>query len=217
MDLLLGTLGTVVASLLVLAAASESVLETFRGVLEGLGFKWLKSGMSLDDAVKEAKEFLPKGSPEAQKILAIETLGKTYTNQVADKIAKLDDVKKKLLVVAGDPPSLIDLGKIATDVKDVLDKRETVRVLILRVLVTVIAFVIAWNTKFDALSLVYSIFDQTKQAGDPVATHGGTIFGYLVTAIAAGSGSGYWHDQLDLLRKLKSADQSLKALVVNNT
>lgn len=58
MDSLLGLLGMLFFMFLVLAAAVEVILEVLRGILEQFGLTWVKSKVSLDEALRLSSELI---------------------------------------------------------------------------------------------------------------------------------------------------------------
>ena len=61
----------VVFYVFLVAAATEAVLEVFRGALERVGITWLKGTTSLDDIVKMATVYLKPGTEYQGRIVAL--------------------------------------------------------------------------------------------------------------------------------------------------
>ena len=58
-DQMIGVVGMLFVLFLVVATVSEQILELFRSVLEQVGIKALKGGVSISNAQKRLAEFLP--------------------------------------------------------------------------------------------------------------------------------------------------------------
>lgn len=223
LDSILGSLGVVIASILVVAAASESVLETFRGVLSSVGFTWLKSAVSLDDAIKEAQDMAKDNGAVLAKLAAVRKVAEGYSSFSKDKLDKFATLDAKLKAAAGpefvaEVADVLQVNDWAAALKQRIEASEITRVVVLKVLVTAIAFAICHAANLDAVAMLQAAFqtvpDNSAALADAAQKHHVVyrveIFGQIVTAVAAASGSAYWHDQLDRLRNLKDAASAMK-------
>lgn len=226
----LGAVGLLFFMFFLVAAATEAILETFRGVLERVGLTWLKSDKSLDDAVKMSTEFLPAGSEARGKVAALQDVVKNVKAVAADKKTAIDTLKSKVDAIATgtkiDDIVMAEVNSLAMQVKEAMDNSERTRVFSLRVISGIIAVLLAYQADIDALramiqsypDLFKGIFTFYKIEGTgttaTVTPQGwaGANLGFILTGIAAASGSSYWHDQLDKVRNLKGMQEQLKKL-----
>jgi hypothetical protein len=227
----LGAVGLLFFMFFLVAAATESILELFRGVLERFGLTWLKADKSLEDAVKMGAEFLPPGSEARGKIAALQDVVKDVRAVAADKKVEIADLKAKIDALA--PGARIDafaaaeVNSIALHVKEALDKSERTRVFVLRVLSALIAVYLAYQADLDALrsmiqaypnlfkgafGSMYEVTVQGEVAKVVSLGWAGNNVGLILTGVAAAGGSSYWHDKLDNIRNLKGAQEQLKKL-----
>lgn len=226
----LGAVGLLFFMFFLVAAATEAILETFRGVLERFGVSWLKANKSLDDAVKMSTEFLPEGSEARGKVAALQDVVKHVNAVAVDKKAAIDALKGKVgAVLSGskiDETIVAEINSLAMHVKDVMDGSERTRVFWLRVISCGIAIFLSYQADIDALrSMIqaypelfkgtftfYRIEGQGATAMVTPLGWSGRNLGSILTGIAAASGSSYWHDQLDKIRNFKSVREQLKKL-----
>lgn len=205
METLLAGIATLFALFLVMAAAIETVLEVFRGVLERLGFTVLKGGVSLDDALKISSEFVPPDSAAAVKVAALAGVARQTQKVSQERLDQLEALKNELEKVAGAEPTanvIANVSQTVSAVRTELDASERRRIFILRLISVVIGWFLAWSSGFDALHLAAnSVADQALQ--DWAGYTWPHAVGYVVTGVAAASGSSYWHDKLDKVRSLK--------------
>lgn len=217
MDGLLSVLGVLFALLLILAAAVEAVLETFRGVLERIGITWLKGKTSLEDSLKLAAEMSPDNQLMATKLVAVET-AVAQVKKVATK-RQTDFEELRSSITAATDKSTIDkvsakLNVIAAEAKEALDIDERKRVFILKVLSATIGIVFAWQTDFH----VFQILAASPEAAplrDSLIGLQNDWLNRVVGGIAAAAGSNYWHDQLDKVRAVKSSVTATRKLVTS--
>jgi hypothetical protein len=220
---LLAAVGMVFALFLIVATAAEQILEAMRGVLERFGIKLLKGGVSLDDAMKIAGEFLPQGTddPTAKaalvKVHALQAVAKEYPRKLAEAVGRIDAVEADIktafagidAVAEVREKVLSDLSTVSAEVARLTGETERARVWTLRIFCAAVSFVLCWAVGFDALATAAASFPkqlpalakfyQTTEAGS-----GYTLLGMMATALAASAGSSYWHDQLDRVRALKA-------------
>jgi hypothetical protein len=226
---LLAAVGMVFALFLIVATAAEQVLEGSRGLLERFGVTLLKSGVSMDDAMKLAGEFLPQDTkdPVAQaalvKVHALQAVAKDYPRKLSEKLGKIDEVETQLKTAfAGidglttlKEEAISGLNAVSAEVAKLAGETERARIWTLRIFCGLISFVLCRFVGFDALSIAASSFpDQLPMLASNYAEAGATgawtWWGMLATAFAASAGSSYWHDQLDRVRALKGVTASLK-------
>lgn len=212
-DTLLGAVGLLFVLFLVLAAAVETVLETFRGLLETVGIKVLKGGVSLDDAIKMAGDFVPDGSQASVRIGALAALARETAKVSADKVTELESVRDALVAAGGGAASGLAerVSTAVSQVKGELEANERHRVFLLRLFSALLGIALAWVAGFNAVHMAADAAKDIMLLAklstiDPVVD-------YIITGIAAASGSSYWHDQLDKVRKLKNVYAQAAKLV----
>jgi hypothetical protein len=226
---LLAAVGMVFALFLIVATVAEQILEASRGVLERFGIKLLKSGVSMDDAMKLAGEFLPEdtNNPMAKaamvKVHALQAVAKDYPRKLSEKMTKIDEVeaqlKKAFAEVGGltqaKEEALSGLNAVSAEVSKLTGETERARIWTLRILSFAVSFAVCWYTGFDALSTAAKMFPTelpmlaTLYSPTELADSW-SWRGMFATAFAASAGSSYWHDKLDQVRALKSAAAPLK-------
>jgi len=212
MESFLGIIGLLFFMFLVLSAAVEVILESLRGMLELFGLTWLKSNVSLDNAIALSKEFAPGNAQLQAKIEALTTTAKQLGNRASDKIEALKRIKANLNT-AGAESIIEEINERVAAIKTDLDQRERRRVFIVRLLAAVIGCCLIGVSEFH----VFEMLAKTPELKELVS--GGTMkvlvndnFNIFVGGLAAAAGSSYWHDQLDKVRALKSAAGNLKTL-----
>ena len=226
----LGAVGLLFFMFFLVAAATEAILETFRGILERFGATWLRAGKSLDEAVKMSTEFLPAGSEARGKIAALQDVVKHINTVTVDKKTAIGILKGKVDAVL--PGSKIEesvvaeINSLAMQVKASMDNSERTRIFWLRLISGGIAIFLSYQADVDALRLMIQAYPElfkgtftfykiegsgATAAVTPLGCAGRNL-GFILTGIAAASGSSYWHDQLDKVRNLKSVQEQLKRL-----
>ena len=208
----LGVLGAYFAILLVLSVSVETILEpiTF--------FKGLQKQVNPDDVVKSVQEWLPEGSGEAAKVVAIQTVAeKSRIN-----LAELDRTAKSVAANAVETLKQLGLeGQVDTAKKEIAIKLATLReryaasqkqrITILRTLSAVIGILIAFALQINTFDILGSFFsaEVAHTLGTPVGQIGGT----LITGLAASSGSSFWHDMLGRVRNIKDTVKQVEKFV----
>jgi hypothetical protein len=198
----LGVLGAYFAILLVLSVSVETILEPFSF------FKGLQKQANPDDVVKAVQEWLPEGSGEAAKVVAIQSIAeKTRVD-----MAELDRTAKEVASQAVE--TLKQLGmeeQVDTAKKEIAIKLAALRekyaasqkqrITILRTLSAVIGIAIAFALQINSFDILGSFFSAEVAAtlNSPV----GQIGGIVVTGLAASAGSSFWHDMLGRVRNIK--------------
>ncbi|MEW6286615.1 MAG: hypothetical protein AB1509_10310 [Chloroflexota bacterium] len=208
----LGVLGAYFAILLVLSVSVETILEPFSF------FKGLQKQVNPDDVVKSVQEWLPEGSGEAAKVVAIQT--------VAEKTRlDLDELNRMAKDVAGSAvKTLEELGleeQVNTTRKEVAIKLAILReryaastkqrITILRTLSAAIGIVIAFALQINTFDILGSFF--SPQVAAALNTPAGQIGGTVVTGLAASAGSSFWHDMLGRVRNLKDTAKQVEKVV----
>jgi hypothetical protein len=210
MENLIATLGLLFFLFLVLAAAVEVILETFRGFLERFGFTWPKGKVSLEEALALAKEFAPDSKELNTKFEAVRTAAAQLSQKSQAKLTALNDVKQHLTQAGVVPEKLAgELNRIAGEVKAEIEKSERARIFILRLISAGIGCWLAWQTEF----YIFDILAKDPNVGTMFPKMVGLkndIMNVLVGGMAAAAGSSYWHDKLDKVRSLKGAAENLK-------
>jgi hypothetical protein len=205
----LAVLGAYFAILLVLSVSVEAILEPFSF------FKGLRKQASPDDVLKSVEEWLPEGSGEAAKVIAIQT----FTSRANINVEKLDKSAKELTETA--VKTLSDLGlesEVNTAQKEIAIKLSNLReqhaasqrqrITWLRSLSGAIGVVIAFILHINTFEILGSLFsDAIIQS---LSTPLGQIGGVIITGLAASAGSSFWHDMLGQVRNLKETVQKVE-------
>lgn len=225
----IGAVGLLFFIFFVMAAATEAILETIRGLLERFGIKFLKAGISLDDAIRMSTEFLPPGSEAIGKMAALGDAVKKVRNISQEKIAALAALEADIAAL-GQGTKISDvmttkINEIAIVVREDLDQNERNRVFLLRIISAGIAILLCYLSNIDAIQSMVQAYPNifgkiafytiAVSDGKTLVTPNGNFVGYagiILTGIAAASGSSYWHDKLDKVRNLKNAADQLKRL-----
>ncbi len=210
--IVLGVLGAYFAILLVLSVSVETLLEPFTW------FRGLRKQASPDDVLKSVQEWLPEGSDEAVKVIAIQTFAsQTKTNMV--ELEKTVDALREDAVKA-----LTEMGleaQVNTVQKDIALKLATLRqkhasteksrITTLRFVSAIIGIIISWLLQINTFEILSTLFseDVIVSLNTPV----GQIGGVVITGLAASAGSSFWHDMLGRVRNLKNlAEQTQKSM-----
>lgn len=208
----LGVLGAYFAILLVLSVSVETMLEPFSF------FKGLQKQVNPDDVVKSVQEWLPEGSGEAAKVVAIQTVAeKTGVN--------LDELNRMAKNVAGSAvKTLEEMGleeQVDTTRKEVAIKLAILReryasstkqrITILRTLSAVLGIIIAFALQINTFDILGSFF--SPQVAATLNTPVGQIGGMVITGLAASAGSSFWHDMLGRVRNLKDTARQVETIV----
>ncbi|HNQ95467.1 MAG: hypothetical protein JNJ96_07925 [Anaerolineales bacterium] len=210
--IVLGVLGAYFAILLVLSVSVETLLEPFTW------FRGLRKQASPDDVLASVQEWLPEGSEEAKKVVAIQTfVSQTKTNMVEiDKTVKaLRDDAVKALEDMGLEEQVNSVQKdIALKLATLRQKHastEKSRITTLRVVSALIGIAIAFIMQINTFQLLGVLFPEDVIAS--LNTPIGHIGGILATGLAASAGSSFWHDMLGRVRNLKNlSEQAGKAI-----
>jgi hypothetical protein len=210
MEAIIEKFGLVIFAFFFIAMAVETILESFRGLLLRFGITTLQSKGDLDNALAMASEFVPEGSKNQVKFIALAGMVKRKASLTQDTLAKVDtlladlgnakDVAGKESILAGGSAFLADL---ADPIRKEMEQSEAKRILYLRLISAVFGVTIAAIANIDLATLAG--YD------DKDGTWAGMV-SYLAVGLAAAGGSSYWHDWLDRVRKLKDVSQALTVL-----
>jgi hypothetical protein len=207
----LGILGAYFAILLVLSVSVETILEPFSF------FKGLQKTTSPDEVLKSVQEWLPEGSGEAAKVVAIQTFAeKTNTN-----LAELDRTAKE--VTSNAVKTLTELGyesqvnaaqkEIAIKFSTLRDKyaaSQKQRITILRGLSAIIGIIISFALQINSFEILGSLL--TPDIKSSLATPIGQYGGIILTGLASSAGSSFWHDMIGRARNIKDTIKQVESV-----
>lgn len=208
----LGVLGAYFAILLVLSVSVETLLEPFSF------FKGLRKQASPDDVLSAVKEWLPEGSDDAAKAIAIQT----FTEQAKVNVQKLDDTVYQLRTSAEQVLTKLDENqqfssmhtelalRLAT-LREQHASKQKQRITWLRTLSAVIGIVIAYLLQINTFDILGSLFSaDTMQALSTPIAHFGGVF---ITGLAASAGSSFWHDMIGRVRNVKDTVKQVEPFI----
>jgi len=208
----LGVLGAYFAILLVLSVSVETILEPFSFL------KGLQKQANPDDVVKAVREWLPEGSGEAAKVVAIQT----YAEKARIDMAELDRMAKSQAASAEE--TLKQLGfeeQVNTAKKEIAIKLSALRekyaasqrqrITILRTLSAVIGIIIAFALQINTFDILGSFFSADVMTS--LNSQWGHIGGIVLTGLAASAGSSFWHDMLGRVRNIKDTVKQVEVAV----
>ena len=204
-------LGAYFAILLVLSVSVETILEPFSF------FKGLQKPVNPDDVLNSVQEWLPDGSSEAIKVVAIQT----YAAKTNTDLAKLDKTAKELTASA--VKTLTEFGleaQVNTVQKEIAIKLATLReqyaasqrqrITILRTISALIGMVIAFALDINTFQILGSLF--SAEIVEPLASPLGHYGGVILTGLAASAGSSFWHDMIGRARNIKDTIKQVEGL-----
>jgi len=211
----LGVLGAYFAILLVLSVSVETILEPFSF------FKGLQKQANPDDVVKAVQEWLPEGSGEAAKVVAIET----FAAKAQIKMAELDSLAETQAKNVEETLKKLGLGeqvdiekkKIAIKLATLREKYaagQKQRITILRTLSAAIGIVIAFALQINTFDILGSFFSPDVMRS--LDSQWGQIGGVVITGLAASAGSSFWHDMLGRVRNIKDTVKQVENVVGGN-
>ena len=208
----IGVLGAYFAILLVLAVSVEAILEPFSF------FKGLQKPVNPDDVLKSVQEWLPEGSGEAAKVVAIQT----YAEKTKLDLGELDAIAKQVTGQAVE--TLKQMGyesQVNSAQKEIAVKLATLReryassqkqrITILRSLSAAIGIILAFLLQINTFDLLGSLFSENvlRSLNTPVGYYGGIV----MTGLAASAGSSFWHDMLGRVRNIKDTIKQVEKIV----
>lgn len=211
---ILAVLGAYFAILLVLSVSVETILEPFSF------FKGLRKQAGPDDVLKSVQEWLPEGSGEAAKVIAIQT----FTAQANIDLEKLDKSAKEMSESA--LKTLTELGlesQVNTAQKEIAIKLATLReqyassqrqrITWLRTISALIGIVIAFVLHINTFEILGSLF--SAEIIQSFSTPLGQFGGVVITGLAASAGSSFWHDMLGQVRNAKDTVKQVEKVVTS--
>jgi hypothetical protein len=208
----LGVLGAYFAILLVLSVSVETILEPFSFL------KGLQKQANPDDVVKAVQEWLPEGSGEAAKVVAIQS----YAEKARIDMAELDRMAKSQAANAEETLKQLGLEEqLDTAKKEIAIKLAALRdryaasqrqrITILRTLSAVIGIIIAFALQLNTFDILGSFFSADVMAS--LNSQWGQIGGIIITGLAASAGSSFWHDMLGRVRNIKDTVKQVEVAV----
>ena len=208
----LGVLGAYFAILLVLSVSVETILEPFSFL------KGLQKQANPDDVVKAVQEWLPEGSGEAAKVVAIQS----YAEKARIDMAELDRMAKSQAANAEETLKQLGLEEqLDTAKKEIAIKLAALRdryaasqrqrITILRTLSAVIGIIIAFALQLNTFDILGSFFSADVMAS--LNSQWGQIGGIVLTGLAASAGSSFWHDMLGRVRNIKDTVKQVEVAV----
>ncbi|HAV76207.1 MAG TPA: hypothetical protein DCX53_02525 [Anaerolineae bacterium] len=211
-SVVLGVLGAYFAILLVLSVSVETILEPFSF------FKGLQKIVGPDEVLKTVKEWLPDGSEDAAKVVAIQT----YAQKAKINIDELDKVARDVTVSA--VTMLSELGfesqvngahqVIAVKFSTLREKyaaSQKQRITILRTLSAVIGISIAFALQINSFEILGALFSPDIQGS--LSSPAGQFGGVVLTGLAASAGSSFWHDMIGRARNIKDTIKQVEGAV----
>ena len=208
----LGVIGAYFAILLVLSVSVESLLEPFSF------FKGLRKTASPDDVLKAVKEWLPEGSDDAAKALAIQT----FVEQANVNVQKLDEtvyeIRKSADQVLAKLDEVENFSAIHTELalrlatlREQYASKQKQRITWLRTLSGLIGIAIAVSLKINTFEILGSLF--TADTLSTLSTPYGQYGGMVITGIAASAGSSFWHDMIGRVRNVKETVKQAEQII----
>jgi len=198
----LGVLGAYFAILLVLSVSVETLLEPFSF------FKGLRKTASPDEVLRSVKEWLPEGSDDAAKAIAIQA----FTEQAQVDVQKLDQTVYQLRQSAEQVLSKLDenenLSAMHTELalrlatlREHYASSQKQRITWLRTISALVGIFIAVVLKINTFAILGSLFsaDTMHALSTPLGQYGGMF----ITGVAASAGSSFWHDMIGRVRNVK--------------
>jgi len=211
MSVVIGVLGAYFAVLLVMAVSVETILEPFSF------FKGLQKKASPDDVLKSVQQWLPEGSGEAAKVVAIQT----YAEKAGTDLQKLEQTAKKMTADAVETLKQLGLESQVSDAqKAIAIKLATLRehysasqrqrITILRSISALIGIVLAFMLQIDTFEILRPLFSAEIIAS--LSTPLGQAGGMILTGLAASAGSSFWHDMLGRARNIKDTIKQVEGI-----
>ena len=211
----LGVLGAYFAILLVLSVSVETILEPFTFL------KGLQKQANPDDVVKAVQEWLPEGSGEAAKVVAIQT----YAEKARINLEELDQMAKAQAASAEETLKQLGLEEQVDTVKkqiaiklaalrDRYAASQKQRITLLRTLSAVIGIIIAFAFQINTFDILGSFF--SADVMQSLSSQAGQIGGIIITGLAASAGSSFWHDMLGRVRNIKDTVKQVEKVVGEN-
>lgn len=213
-SVVLGVLGAYFAILLVLSVSVETLLEPISSLPI---FKGLQKIASPDDVLKDVQEWLPEGSDEAAKVVAIQAYAEKAKIDLAELEANAKSVSgnavKTLSEMGYDPQMDTIHQEVAIKFSALKEKyaaSKKQRITILRTLSAVVGLIIAFALQLNSFDILGELFSSEVQASlnTPVGITGGII----LTGLASSAGSSFWHDMIGRARNIKDTIKSVEGM-----
>jgi hypothetical protein len=210
-SLVLGVLGAYFAVLLVMAVSVETILEPFTF------FRGLQKRVNPDDVLKAVEEWLPEGSGEAAKVVAIQT----YAEKTRLDLDELNLTAKQLTDDAVKTLKELKLDAQVNEVQkqiaiklSILRERyaasQKQRITLLRSISAVIGIILALLLQVNTFDILRPLF--TTEVWNTLSTPMGQLGGMILTGLASSAGSSFWHDMLGRVRNLKEVAGQVESL-----
>jgi hypothetical protein len=192
----------------------EALLEPFTSL------PWLRKRPDPNDILDDIKEWLPDGSDEDAKVIAIQALTSDARIKEDELIDSVQDLKQVVddAVDAFGPDSKVTQARKELALKIAALRRkyaldEKHRITLLRITSAVIGIGIAVMLRIDTFDILGFLFppDVQEILTQPNAQLGGMI----ITGLAASAGSSFWHDMLGRVRNIKEAVKQVEKAVAS--
>ena len=210
----LGVLGAYFAILLVLSVSVETLLEPISSLPI---FKGLQKTASPDDVLNDVKEWLPEGSDDAAKVVAIQAYAKKAKIDLAELEANAKSVAgsavKTLSEMGYDPQMDTIHQEVAIKFSALKEKyaaSKKQRITILRTLSAAVGLVIAFALQLNSFDILGELFTPEVQAS--LKTPVGVTGGIVLTGLASSAGSSFWHDMIGRARNIKDTIKSVEGM-----
>lgn len=197
---------------LVLSVSVETLLEPFSFI------KGLQKKANPDDVLKSVEGWLPEGSGEAAKIVAIQSYAENAKLNMVDleKTAKeisgkamhaLSDLRLETQVSASEKEIAVKFSTL----REKYDASQKQRITILCTLSAAIGIFIAYALQINSFGMLGSLFSaETMQS---LSTPLGQFGGIILIGLAASAGSSFRHDMLGRVRNIKDTVKQVEVAV----
>jgi len=210
-SVVLGVLGAYFAILLVLSVSVETILEPFSF------FKGLQKKVGPDEVLKTVQEWLPAGSDDAAKVVAIQT----YAEKANVDLAELDRIAQEVAVSSVTMLSELGLESQVNGAHQVIAVKfstlrekyaasQKQRITILRTLSAAVGIVIAFSLQINTFQILGELFSPEMQ--NTLASPAGQFGGMFLTGLAASAGSSFWYDMIGLALNIKDTMKNVESM-----
>ena len=210
-SVVLGVLGAYFAILLVLSVSVETLLEPFSFI------KGLQKKVGPDEVLKTVQEWLPAGSEDAAKVVAIQT----YAEKANLDLAELDRIAQEVAVNSVTMLSELGLESQVNGAHQVIAVKfstlrekyassQKQRITILRTLSAAVGIFIAFSLQINTFQILGELFSPEMQ--NTLASPIGQFGGMFLTGLAASAGSSFWHDMIGRARNIKETIKQVEKL-----
>jgi len=213
-SVVLGVLGAYFAILLVLSVSVETLLEPISSLPI---FKGLQKIASPDDVLKDVQEWLPEGSDDAAKVVAIQAYAEKARIDLAELEANAKSVAGNAVKTLSQMGYDSEMDTIHQEVaikfsalKEKYAASKKQRITILRTLSAVVGLIIAFALQLNSFDILGELFTPEVQASlnTPVGITGGIV----LTGLASSAGSSFWHDMIGRARNIKDTIKSVEGM-----